>query len=363
MEEALAAEHERLAAILDGIPIPAFVIDRNLTVTLWNRNNEIFTGKTKSEMLDKRLDLSFLYQDLTPPSLAELVLAMTDEELMRKFAFKGIQRSDVFPGAFESSGRIFSRGEERIMSIQAARIYSAQGEVIGAVQTAQDITERIRIQKEQESLQSQLIQAQKMEAIGTLAGGIAHDFNNILTAIMGYTELYKDEVRDRPKIHHSMEQVLRAANRAKDLVTQILTFSRKADREKVPVLLTPIVKEAVKFLRASLPATIEIKQKLEAAYVIIMADPTQMHQVLMNLVTNAGHAMKGTDGVLEIGLREVVMDAANLIHHPALKLGRYLELSVRDTGYGISRENLVRIFEPYFTTKEKGEGTGLGLAC
>ena len=115
-------------------------------------------------------------------------------------------------------------------------------------------------------------------------------------------------------------------------------------------------------MRASLPATIEIKQKIEAAYDIIMADPTQMHQVLMNLCTNAGHAMKDTDGVLEIGLREVVMDAANLIHHPALKPGHYLELSVRDTGHGIPRENLGRIFEPYFTTKEKGEGTGLGLA-
>jgi CheY-like chemotaxis protein len=129
------------------------------------------------------------------------------------------------------------------MSTQAARIYNQQGEVIGAVQTAQDITERIRIQKEQEKLQLQLIQAQKMEAIGTLAGGIAHDFNNILTGIMGYTELYKEAVRDRPKISHNMEQVLSAAKLAKDLVTQNLTSSREADQEKGPFTLSPIVEE------------------------------------------------------------------------------------------------------------------------
>ena len=243
MEMALASEHDRLAAILDGIPIPAFMIDRNYTITLWNRNSEIVMGKTKSEMLGKGLDLSFLFKGRTPPTLAELVLKMTDEELMREYGSKGVHKSDVFPGAFESVGMIYPRGEERIMSTQAARIYNQQGEVIGAVQTAQDITERIRIQKEQEKLQSQLIQAQKMEAIGTLAGGIAHDFNNILTGIMGYTELYKEAVRDRPKISHNMEQVLSAAKLAKDLVTQNLTSSREADQEKGPFTLSPIVEE------------------------------------------------------------------------------------------------------------------------
>jgi len=362
MEVDLASEHDRLAAILDGIPIPAFMIDRNKTVVLWNRINEFFTGKTKDETLGKRLDLSFLFKDKTPPTLAELVLEMTDEELMRKFAPRGVRKNDIFPGAFESVGVILPRGEERIMSIQAARIYNAQGEVIGAVQTAQDISESIQIQKEREKLQSQLIQAQKLEAIGTLAGGIAHDFNNILTGIMGYTEVYKNAVRDRPKVYHGMEQVLKAANRAKDLVQQILTFSRKAEHEKKPIALAPIVKEVVNFMRASLPTTIEITQKIEDTSDVIMADPTQMHQVLVNLCTNAGHAMKETGGVLEIGMEEVIINADDRLQRPPVKPGLYLALTVRDTGQGVSQEDLGRIFEPYFTTKEKGEGTGLGLA-
>jgi len=361
MEEELASEHERLAAILDGIPIPAFMIDRNRIVTLWNRSIELVTGKERSEMMGRELDMYFLFKDVKEPTLAELVLNSTDEEIVKNHGKGTIRKSDIFPGAFESSASIYPHGEERIVSIQAARVYNRKGEIIGAVQTAQDITERIRNQKEQEKLQAQLIQAQKMEAVGTLAGGIAHDFNNILTGIIGYTELYKDKVRE-PKVHHSMEQVLKAANRAKDLVTQILTFSRKADREKMPVLLGPIVKEVVKFMRASLPTTIEISYRIEAPSDIVMADATQMHQVLMNLCTNAGHAMKDTGGVLSIELREVAMDAMHLIHRPALAIGRYLELSVRDTGHGISPENQERIFEPYFTTKRKGEGTGLGLA-
>jgi len=224
------------------------------------------------------------------------------------------------------------------------------------------LIERKQAEEDRKKLENRLIQAQKMEAIGTLAGGIAHDFNNILSVIIGYTELYKDAVRDQPKVHSAMEQVLKAANRAKDLVMQILAFSRKTEYEKKPIVLSPIVKEAVKFMRASLPTTIEIKQTIDVTSDVIMADPTQIHQVLMNLCTNAGHAMKETGGVLEIGLKEAVKDADNLLHHPVLKTGRYLELFVQDTGHGIAQENLEKIFEPYFTTKEKGEGTGLGLA-
>ncbi|MDQ5985926.1 MAG: Sensor histidine kinase RcsC [Syntrophus sp. SKADARSKE-3] len=362
VEAALASEHDRLAAILDGIPLPAFMIDRNQVVVLWNRNNEIFTGKTKEEMLEKKLDLNFLFKGKTQPTLAELVLKMTDEELIRKFASRGIRKNEIFPEAFESVGVILIRGEERIVSIQAARIYNAKGKVIGAVQTAQDITESIRIQKEREKLQAQLIQAQKLESIGTLAGGIAHDFNNILTGIMGYTELYKSSVTDRPKVYHGMEQVLIAANRAKGLVQQILTFSRKAEQEKKPIALAPIVKEVVKFMRASLPTTIEIRQNIEETSDVIMADATQMHQVLVNLCTNAGYAMKETGGVLEIGMEEVFINENDRLQRPPMKNGLYLAVTVRDTGQGVPQENLGRTFEPYFTTKEKGEGTGLGLA-
>jgi two-component system cell cycle sensor histidine kinase/response regulator CckA len=228
--------------------------------------------------------------------------------------------------------------------------------------TWRDITEQIRIQKEQERLQSQLIQAQKMEAIGTLAGGIAHDFNNILTGIIGYTELYMDKVRDRPQVHQGMEQILKASERARDLVRQILTFSRKAEHEKKPISLVPIVDEIVHFMRASLPTTIEIKSKIESTSDIIMGDPSHIHQVLVNLCTNAGHAMRDSGGVLQIGLEKVHISADDLLHIPSIGGGNYLLMTVRDTGHGISREYLERIFEPYFTTKEKGEGTGLGLA-
>ncbi|MEN6373285.1 MAG: PocR ligand-binding domain-containing protein [Smithella sp.] len=238
--------------------------------------------------------------------------------------------------------------------------FDGAGNIVGVEGIFRDITERKQAEEDRTKLESRLIQAQKMEAIGKLAGGIAHDFNNILSAIMGYTELYWETVRDRPEVYQSMGQVLKAADRAKDLVRQILAFSRKTEYEKKPIILSPIVKEVVKFMRASLPTTIEIKQTINETSGAIMADPSQMHQVLMNLGTNAGQAMKDTGGVLEIGLKEIVMD--NLLRHPALNSGRYLELFVRDTGYGISQDNLEKIFEPYFTTKEKGEGTGLGLA-
>jgi PAS domain S-box-containing protein len=236
------------------------------------------------------------------------------------------------------------------------------GRVAGVDGIFRDVTARNQAEEVRRKLENQLIQSQKMEAIGTLAGGIAHDFNNILAAIIGYTELYKEAVTDRPKVHHAMDEVLKAAGRAKELVKHILTFSRKAEPEKRLVKLYPIVEEAIKFMRASLPTTIEIRQTIERVSDSIMCDPVQIHQVLMNLCTNAGHAMKDTGGVLEIGLKEVSVTKESNPHLTAMKHGRYLELSVRDTGEGIPPENLSRIFEPYFTTKEMGKGTGLGLA-
>ncbi|MGB5750729.1 MAG: PAS domain S-box protein [Desulfobacterales bacterium] len=210
-------------------------------------------------------------------------------------------------------------------------------------------------------LELQLQQAQKMEAIGTLAGGIAHDFNNILSAIIGYTELSLNDIEKESTLYQNLQEVFRAGGRAKDLVKQILTFSRQTAQELKPVQVKLICKEAIKFLRASLPTTIEINQEIENDS-LVMADPTQIHQVLMNLCTNAGHAMGEKGGVLEVKIADVQLEADFMAQHKELKPGPYLELSVSDTGYGIPAHLLDRIFDPFFTTKEKSEGTGMGLS-
>ncbi|MDH4266682.1 MAG: PAS domain S-box protein [Deltaproteobacteria bacterium] len=215
---------------------------------------------------------------------------------------------------------------------------------------------------DKKKLESQLTQSQKMEAIGTLAGGIAHDFNNILSAIMGYTELAVLGVPENPPAKQNLQEVLKASHRAKDLVRQILTFSRQGEQERKPVLISPIVKETLKLLRASLPSTIEVRQNMESETGIIEANLTQIHQVVMNLCTNAAHAMKENGGVLEVSLANAEMDIDTTAQHPDIHPGPYLRLTVSDTGVGIAPDLLERIFDPYFTTKKVGEGTGLGLA-
>jgi len=225
-----------------------------------------------------------------------------------------------------------------------------------------DITRLRKAEEEKKQLEAQLHHSQRMEAIGTLAGGIAHDFNNILSAIIGYTELALFISKDDTQRRHQMEEVLKAGNRAKELVRQILAFSRHSDQEKKPVEIRPVIKEALKMLRASLPATIEIIQDFEQGEGSVVADPTQIHQVIMNLCTNAHHAMRKTGGTLTVSLRAMDLNSTQLISYPELKDGSYLKLTVSDTGHGMDKATMERIFEPYFTTKEKGMGTGLGLA-
>ena len=215
---------------------------------------------------------------------------------------------------------------------------------------------------EQRRLEDQLRQAQKMEAIGTLAGGIAHDFNNILGAIIGYTELTLEDVAENEKARRRLEKVLQSGFRARDLVGQILTFSRQTKKERRTISVSPIIKEALKLLRATLPTTIQIHQHLETETDLIVGDSVQIHQVLMNLCTNAKHAMRKEGGTLELSLIEATLqseESAALFH---LDPGRFLKLTVSDTGHGIPHDITERIFDPYFTTKEKGEGTGLGLS-
>jgi PAS domain S-box-containing protein len=225
-----------------------------------------------------------------------------------------------------------------------------------------DISDLKSAQKEREQLKTQLIQAQKMEAIGTLAGGIAHDFNNILGAIIGYAEMALYDTRKDSMEHYNIDQVLKAGHRAKDLVKQILAFSRKSEQDKNVISLTPIVEEALKLLRASLPTTIEIRQKIEPRLAAIFADPTQMHQVMMNLCTNSAHAMGDTGGVLNVELHNLDLNLKKAVLYSELNPGPYVQLSISDTGHGMDSATMDRIFDPYFTTKEQDKGTGMGLA-
>jgi len=226
---------------------------------------------------------------------------------------------------------------------------------------ARDISAKVNAKEEHKKLEKQLRQTHKMEAIGTLAGGIAHDFNNILAAVIGYTELLEMNLpRDSTEFDYA-RQVKRAGNRARDLVQQILTFSRQTEQELKPVEVGAIVKEVIKLLRSSLPTTIKIKQNIQGNP-LVMGDSTQLHQILMNLCTNAGHAMQERGGLLTVDLKGIELKEDLVSDRFMLRPGNYVQLSVSDTGHGIPAEYLDRIFDPFFTTKKRGEGTGMGLS-
>ncbi len=227
---------------------------------------------------------------------------------------------------------------------------------------SRDITERKRAEGDKDKLQEQLRQAQKMEAIGTLAGGVAHDFNNTLAGIMAYTELSLLQNQENTILHSNLEKVLQAAERGKALVKQILAFARPAIQEYKPLDIGLAVAETHKFLRSALPATIEIRYNLQVKSGTISADPIQIQQVLVNLCFNAAYAMRDKAGVLEINLTEENLDPKDMVTYPELKPGAYLRLTISDTGHGIDQENIDRIFDPFFTTKEAGEGAGMGLS-
>ncbi|MBI5558758.1 MAG: DUF3365 domain-containing protein [Deltaproteobacteria bacterium] len=229
--------------------------------------------------------------------------------------------------------------------------------------TVWDIVLQKQTEEEKAKIENQLRQVQKMEAIGTLAGGIAHDFNNILSAVMGYTEMAHDETPAQSPVRDYLHEVLKAGDRAKGLVQQILAFSRHAEQEYRPLHLHLIIKEAVKLLRATIPATIAMKQNINPDCGPVLADPTQAHQIIMNLCTNAYHAMRETGGILGVSLAPVEIGPDDpKVNGFVLSPGPYVELTVSDTGCGMDKKTIERMFDPYFTTKGKGEGTGLGLA-
>jgi PAS domain S-box-containing protein len=269
----------------------------------------------------------------------------------------------IFLEKIESQGYVkdfeitFKRKDDQpiIGQVTATLVRDKQGNIKGYRGIIRDMTH-------QKQLEQRLIQAQKMEAIGTLAGGIAHDFNNILAVIIGHAELMREEMSEGSPMIKSAEQIVISSERGAELVKQILAFSRQGNRKREPVKLDTIIQESLILLRSILPSTIEIRRDIPSTSARVLADPTQIHQIMMNLGTNALHAMREKGGILEVSLEEVVLDAETVKTYHDINPGPYLKLTVSDTGHGMTPAVSKRIFEPYFTTKKTGEGTGMGLA-
>jgi len=254
---------------------------------------------------------------------------------------------------------------ERIRLLKSAREKAEELEIRVEERTFElsEAYESLRTEvEERKRTEEQLRQANKMEAIGTLAGGIAHDFNNILAAIMGFAEMAVDDTIDNPDVTKNLRYVLKSAHRGKELVKQILAFSRKAEHIRGLISVASILKETVQLLRASIPSTIEIKVKTTASSDNVFASPVEIQQILMNLVTNASLAMQDKGGTVEISLNDIDFRSDPPVAYPDMEPGEYIQLAVKDTGVGIAPEVMKRIFEPFFTTREVGKGTGMGLA-
>ncbi len=339
ISERALAERERLRLVtaIEQSAETVMITDTYMGILYVNRAFESTTGYNRDEALGEHYR-TFMGEEEDSDSYREMLSTLAEGKAW--------------------SGRLTSRRKDRGLYTEEATISPIRdpsGEVINYVCVKRDVTHEM-------ALENQVRQAQKMQAIGTLAGGIAHDFNNVLYAIIGFSELAMADAPPDSQLHTYLSGVISAGERAHHLVKQILTFCRQSETEKNPIEISSVVKEALKFLRASLPSTIEIRKHIDPSAGDIIGDPTQIHQVLMNLCTNAAQAMRDTGGILAVGLDSVEMDSRFVARHPELKPGLYTRVTISDTGSGMTPEVLERIFEPYFTTKKKGEGTGLGLA-
>jgi two-component system cell cycle sensor histidine kinase/response regulator CckA len=326
----------------DGI----ILVDEYGSIIQWNSGQETIYGTKRAMVVGKKIwDVQFQHE---PKTRRNEENHKKIKELWEDFFKTGINpfKNDLQVSRVE-------RPDGNLRDVQQLYFTIETDNGVMMACTTRDITDKLLMEK-------QLTQTQKMEAMGTLAGGIAHDFNNVLGGIIGYTDLaLRKTDRDSP-LKKYLDQVLTASRRATDLVKQILTFSRSDDKEKKePVQLSLIVKEAIKLLHSTLPETIEIISRIETKNCFILANPTQFHQVIMNLCTNAAHAMRDNGGIMEVKLTEE--DIEDPVYK-GIKPGPHVRLTVSDTGFGIKPEHLDKIFDPFFTTKNPGEGTGMGLA-
>ena len=346
--EKLRQSEETYRLLAENVTDVIWTAALDLAFTYVSPSSERVFGWSASDWMTRRLETF-----LTPASI-ETAQRLLREEIGRAGAGSRVvttelefYRKDGSAGWYEVSSQV---------------IRDDDGTPLSLIGVTRDIAERKNAEKQNALLEQQLRQAQKMEAVGTLAGGIAHDFNNILFAVIGYAELCLEEEQDG-ELRWNLSQILSACNRAKTLVSQILAFSRQVEQEQRPLDVVPLAKEAVKFLRSSLPVTIDLTLETPAANSVILADATQIHQVLMNLCTNAAHAMRASGGRLGIRLDNAAPPAGIAPEGAdGAPAEGFLHLSVSDTGQGIEPDQLDRIFDPFFTTKAPGEGTGLGLS-
>ena len=344
-QEMLRESEERYRTILESMEEGYYEVDLAGNFTFFNDAMCKIRGISRDELM------GMSNRDYMTPETAKEVYKAYNKVYTTGEPAKNLEWLTIRPD-----------GTERYVETSTSLIKDSGNVPTGFRGIVRDVTERIRSEEEKKKLEAQLQQAQKMEAIGTLAGGIAHDFNNILGAIIGYSDLALRDISEDDPNKYYLEQINQAGFRAKDLVKQILLFSRQQEHEKVPVKFGPLMKEAAKLLRASIPSTIEIHTSISAQSDLIQADPSQVHQILMNLCTNAAHAMRGESGVLSISLDETRLDSESRETLSDLRDGPFLILRVSDTGHGIPESVMDRIFDPFFTTKARGEGTGLGLS-
>ncbi len=276
-----------------------------------------------------------------------------ESKILFKERFEKTFRGEAISETFEYD-IVTKNGRQFTVILNHNFIYE-KGKLKGTVVVVHDITEEKKLEK-------RLKQAHKMEAIGTLSGGIAHEFNNMLGIILGNTELALDDIPEENPAHRNLKEIRTASLRAKNVVQQLLSFNRDTAKDKKPLNLTPVIKESVRLIQATLPSSINIKQNIRLAADTVLADPTQIRQIIINLCANAAHAMQQKGGVLEINTENMDLPHEEMNQYPDFTLGKYAKITVSDTGPGIAPEIKDRIFDPYFTIKEIGEGTGIGLS-
>ncbi|MBU4054645.1 MAG: PAS domain S-box protein [Proteobacteria bacterium] len=339
-------ERDRAKMYLDTAGVILLALDRDGNIRLINKKGCETIGYPESEVLNQNWFDGFLPKK---------------EQQRAKIVFQSMLEGDERHLIDYENVLLNRQGEELDILWHNTLLRTSEGKVEGVFCSGLDVSNRNQMEREKEELQIQLIKTQKMEAIGVLAGGIAHDFNNILLPILGYTELLIESSGEDSSTREILNQVLQAAKRARSLVKQILTFSRQENQEIKPVDVGQILNEVLKLIRSSLPSTIEVRQYISSKCGLVMADPSQIHQITMNLVTNAYHAMEESGGQLFIKLTDSEMHRS-LAGNSSIQAGRYVCMTVSDTGTGMEQHVISRIFDPYFTTKKKGKGTGLGLS-